>query len=140
MTKDVRNMIAGTIDVGIAQYDETTDRRTRHEAYGRFQDGDAGALRTDQCLRDVESVLRQQRRQVVAGHTAGNFWKVRANLVAVAISQRPQAAIDLCPPTALGKDVPILRLVRWPNAQTKTVIGQDFQRLDIVDGFAEIGR
>ena len=64
--------------------------RAMFELAARLQHGDAGAFAAHQRARYVESVLRQQLVQVVAGDAAGILGK-RCGSVAVAIPNARQA-------------------------------------------------
>ena len=69
-SKDFGNVIAGLINVRIAQHHERAAGRAPDQLHRSFERHRAGAFRADQRARDVEAVFGQQIRQVVAGDAA----------------------------------------------------------------------
>ncbi len=134
--EDFRNGVAGLIDVGEAQHQDHPRLRTGHQPRLGFQRDDAGAFAADQRARDVEAVFRQQLIEVVAGDAALDFRETRANQVGVLVAQVAQPAVDLAAAAAGADDAHQFVFGGRADGQTQAVIGQDVQRLDVVDGLA----
>ena len=134
--QELRHRIARAIDVGEAEHQQHARRRTLYEFCLRLQRERAGALAADQRARNVETVLRQQLVEVVARHAALDFRKARANQVGVFVAQRLESRIDFAAPAAGAYDLRKLVLAGRADPQAQPVVGQDFERLDVLDCFA----
>src|SRR6185312_14637233 len=84
---DFRDMIAGLVNVRIAEHDKRPAGWTPDEFHRRFKREGAGRFRSDKSARDVETVFGKQIRQVVAGDAARNVGITPANLIAMVIGQ-----------------------------------------------------
>src|SRR6185312_14517368 len=110
--------------------------RPGNEAQRGCEGESASALRADQSARDMEALLRQEVVEIVAGDAARDVGIAPPDLIAVAVAQGAERAIDLGAPAAAAHDE-IERLVRGrADAQAQPVIGENLQLLDIVDGLA----
>ena len=69
---DFRDMVAGEVDIRVAQHQQRACRRIVYQPDGRFQNERASAFRADQRACHVKSILRQKFVQVVAGDAARN--------------------------------------------------------------------
>ncbi|MNH04607.1 hypothetical protein D3C79_639070 [compost metagenome] len=134
--QQLRYGVGCVIDLVIAQHHQHAVSRVLHQNRLSLQDGDAGAFYTHQRACNVEAVFRQQLIEVVARHATFELGEPLANVCLVAIDQRFQCLHDLgTPPT--GLDVFLVGgLVGRPDPETLTVIGQNFQALDVFDCLA----
>ena len=85
--KNLCDVIAGGVNVRVAQHQQRARRRAVNQAHSRFENRHAGAFAANQRAGDMKAFLRQQPRQVVTRHAARNVGEARANQVAVAVAQ-----------------------------------------------------
>jgi hypothetical protein len=85
-----------------------------------------------QRARHVESVFRQQVREVVARHAARNVRKPAADFVTVPISDALQPRVNLAASSALRDDALIFIVRRCPDMHSQPVIGENIELDDIL--------
>ncbi len=130
--EDFLQMPARFVDVRVAEHQKRARLRVRHKIQRRFEEGDACAFGADQCLRDVEFVLRQQRVEVVTRDSPAKLWESIANIVGVTVANCFQLRVDFAAPTARGDDRFQLFWGRFADAKSRPVVCQDFQLMCIV--------
>jgi hypothetical protein len=128
--------VAGEEDVGVAEHEQGPHRGAGHETQRRLQDHGARPLGAHQGASHVATLLGQQLVEVVARHPPGDVDEAAADQLAVAISDRAQAGVDLTPPPALADDAGELLVAGGPDVQAQAVVGEDLQLLDVVSGAA----
>ncbi len=106
-----------------------------YEAAGSFEDSDAGAFGAHQRAGDVEAVFRQEVVQVVSGNASRDIRKLAADLIAVTIGEFLEAGVDLGAAAAFADDAVEIFVAGGADVQALSVVGEDFERLDIVVGF-----
>ncbi len=109
---DHRHVVAGGVDVGVAEHDQGSGGSVLDELHGGVQDDDAGSLGTDERLGHVEAALGEEPIQVEARHAPGDVGVPGADGVLVVVAQVTQAAVDLAFAVA-PRD-------RWPRAPRAT--------------------
>ena len=132
--ENLRHVVGGLERVGIAEPDERPVLRAVNQRHLGFEDDGARAFAADQGARDVKSVLGQQLVEVVAGDTARDPGKLRANAIRMPVAKRPQPRVDLAAAAALPHDGVELRVARRAHRQFGAVVEEDPQLLDVVDG------
>ena len=106
----MRDVVAGRVDVGVAEHHEGPRRPGVDEPHGGLEHDDAGALGADERAGDVEAVLGQQLVEVVARHAPRDLGEAAADRVGVAVAQVAQARVDLAAAPAGGDDARRARL------------------------------
>ena len=91
--RDVRRR-GDAIDVGIAEHRERACRFRRHQRQRRAEDHHARRFAADERAADVEALVGEQVRQVVAGDPSRHVRELGADLRLVAIAQIAQRLID----------------------------------------------
>ena len=128
--------VGGAADIGEAEYRDRALLRTRYEPGLGLQRDGAGAFGADQCARDVEIVFRQQLIEVVTRDAPLDFRKASPNRLAVAVANVRQSAVNrgasVCGVDQMSKF--FIRGGADPHADA--VVGEDFQRVDVLDGLA----
>src|ERR1700674_3022865 len=96
-----------------------------------LKDDDAGAFCSDQSPRHVESPIRKQFVQVVAGDTPRNTGKFRANQVAIPVPNGPELAVNFAATAALSNNK--IKVVFWSRSDSKlrAVVKQNAQLFNI---------
>src|SRR5205814_6723357 len=98
------NVIAGLINIGIAEYEERAHRRIGNQLERRFQKKRARSLRSNQRASDIETFFRQKIVKIVAGNAARNFRETFSNVIAVPFSQIDKLLVNLGTPSAIADD------------------------------------
>ena len=94
--QDLGDVVAGAVDVGIAEHQQRLDGRAVDQVQARLQDGDARPLRAREGPGDVEALLGQQVVEVVAGDPARQVLGIAAaDLVGVAVAEVLEPGVDL---------------------------------------------
>src|SRR5687767_13549531 len=83
--KDVRNVVRSEIHVLVADDEERSRRRAVHEPALRLEHEHTGALTAHERARDIESVLRQELIEVVAGDAPGDVREALPNETGITI-------------------------------------------------------
>ena len=133
---DFGHVIGALINVGIGDDEQHALRRAFDQAASRFENRDAGAFGSDQGAGHVESVLGQEKIQVVAGDAARNFGKTLADEIAVGGGDALQSGVDLAAAAAGFADALEFFIGCCADFHAEAVIGEDFQILDVVVGLA----
>ena len=133
---DLGHVIGTLINVGIGDDEQHAFRRAFDQAAGRFENRDAGAFGADKGAGHVESVLGQEKIQVVAGDAARNFGKTLADEIAVGSGDTLQSRVDFSAVAARFADATELFVGCRANLHAEAVVGEDFQSLDVVIGLA----
>ena len=129
-------MIGGDEGVAEAKRNQSAMLRAGLQLAFRLQDGDAGPFGSHQRPGNVEAVFRQQLVQVVAGDAPRNIREARPHQVRVGVAEAAQARIDLAAAPSAGDDGAQLILGGSANPHAGSVVKQNIERLDIVDGLA----
>ena len=96
----------------------------------------ASPLGTNQGARNIESVLRQQLVEAVTGNAALYFRKARADQVAVFVGKGLEPGVNLRLPSARRNDARKLGLVGGPYPEPRAVVGEYFQRRNVLRSLA----
>ena len=103
----------------------------------RFEHDDKRPFAPDQGLRHIETFFREQVVQVVAGDAAGNVGIALADLVGVAVAELTQLGVQPSGgPSVTDRAIELLVVADASDHQPIAVVGQDFERLDVVDCLA----
>src|SRR3984885_3336999 len=137
---DLRNVVSANANVGPSDYTQHARGRALHESAGGFENRRAGAFGADQRTRDVESIFGEQVIEVVTGDAARNVRILAADLVSVAVGELLQAGVDLGAAPAFVHDTAKIFFAGCAHVQALAVVGQDFERLDVVVRFARHDR
>ena len=123
-------------NIGIRDEQEHAFGRTFHQSARGFEHGDAGAFRSHQRARHMETVFRKEVIQVVAGYPTRNIGIASLDKFAVCVAQLLQSGINFAATTALGDDVLQFRITGLAHLHAQAVVGKDLQFLDVVIGLA----
>src|SRR5690625_27384 len=127
-------MVAGGVDIGVAEDDEGALGGAVDQADGRLEDRDAGPLGPGEGAGDVKAIFGEELVEVVAGDAARDIGEALADQVGVAVADRPEPRIDLAAAAPLGDDRLELGLGGGADTHTEPVVGEDLELLDIVRG------
>ncbi len=130
------DVVGGGADVVVAEDEQRLVRRHGHEVEFGAQDGHQGALAADERLGDVEAVLGQQGVEVVAGDAAGDLGVAAADVGEVLGGDVVEAGVDLREPATAGDDAGALVGRGGADPGALSVVGEDLQAPDVVDGLA----
>ena len=126
------DVVGRLVLVVVAEHEQGAVGRGMDEVDARFEHQRAGALGSGQRSGDVESPLRQEIVEVVAGDAAREVGVARADLVGVVVAQVAQARIDLAAPAAVGGDPLQLLVARFPDLQPGAVVEEEVELVDVV--------
>ena len=84
----------------------------------------------------MESIFGEQVIEVVTGDAARNVRILAANLISIAVGELLQAGVDLGAAPAFVHDTAKIFFAGCAHVQALAVVGQDFERLDVVVRFA----
>ena len=119
-----RNMIGALVHVAITEHQQAAAGRTVDQPHFRAEHQRARSLGSDQRAGDMEAVLRQELRQVVAGHAPWNLRKARADLIDVPIAQIRQLSVNFVVAAARA------------HAHARSVVEEDVELFDVLLGLA----
>ena len=120
----------------ISEHQQRSHRRVVNQLHFGSQDEHARAFGANKRLRDIEPLIRQQRRKIKPGDAARDHRKFLPNAVRVLIPKLLQATVDLTFTAALGDEAVELLVRRRADSQANSVIGDDVQFIDVVYGLA----
>ena len=132
---DLWNKISTDVDIRPSDHYQHTGWRAFDEAAGRFEDGHAGALGTNERARNMEAAFREQMVEVVSGNAARDIGELAANVVAIAIGELLETGVDLGAAATFALDAGEIFLAGSADVQALAIVGKDFERLDVVVGF-----
>ncbi len=136
MLHDFGHVVGALINVGIGDDQQHAFGRAFDQPARGFENRDAGTFGADEGAGNVESILGQEEVQVVAGDAARNVGKALADKIGVGGGDGLQFVIDFGAPAAGRTDAFEFRARRGPDLHVYAVIGEDFERFDVVVGFA----
>src|SRR5215471_5995336 len=108
-------------------------RRTWNQTGLSFKNCHTGSFSTHECSRDVESVLRKQLIEVVAGDASWNVRELCANQRGIAVAKATKGAVDLAAAAAAGNDGFEFLFRCRTDRQRGSVVEQNLELLNVID-------
>ena len=125
-------MIACVVNVGITQDQQRAHRWVYNQLQRRFENESAGAFRSHQRARDIESVFGKQIVEIVTGNPTRNFRVTLPNEFPILIAQSAQLVIYFSAPPASLDDLFEFQGAGFSDAQNGPVVQQHFELAHIV--------
>src|SRR5215469_6993478 len=97
--------IGGFVHIAATNDQQYPLLRTFDQAAGGFQRGDTGSFRAHERAGNMEAVFGKEKRQVVAGNSAGNVRILLADEARVLAANRFQSRVNLGATASLADDV-----------------------------------
>ena len=129
--EEARHVVRGVVNRRIAEDEGTARGRRVDEAALRFEHDRARAFAADKRSRDVESILRKQLVEVVAGDAPRDFREAGAHEVRVCVADLSEPRVDLGFAAGGAPDVVVSRLA---DAHARAVVQKHVEPFDVVDG------
>ncbi len=130
----VGHVVGSREHVRVAHHDQGPGGRAVHQPQLRLEDGGQRGLGADERARDIEAVLGQQRRQVVARDAPGDVGEAGTDLVRVPVTQVAHAAVDLSDTTRRRDGLCQRAIIGGADRQARSVVGEDVELEHVVLG------